>query len=166
MASMENTMPQTLNKVLHDPFIFLAHAVRLEEEAAAGFSELADAMDTLGNPDAAEFFRRMAEFSRRHLAQARARVGARPLPELGPMEWEWPDGASPERAGWRGVDGLMGVDAALDLALESENRGQRFYAQIAQATDNAKIRSWAEEFAAEEAEHVRLLEEKLARLLG
>ena len=82
---MENTMPQTLNKVLHDPFIFLAHAVRLEEEAAAGFSELADAMDTLGNPDAAEFFRRMAEFSRRHLAQARARVGARPLPELGPM---------------------------------------------------------------------------------
>ena len=155
-----------MDKVLRDIHVFLAHAIRLEADAAAGFEDLAEAMATLGNREVEQFFRSMAAFSRKHLAEATARAGFRHPPELAPDEWEWPGGSSPERAGWGGVDGLMGVDAALDLALQSECRGRDFYAQVAERSGNEKIRVLAAEFAAEEEEHVAQLETWLARLEG
>ena len=138
--------------------LFLAHAVRLEAEAARRFEELADAMATFGNAEVEAFFRQMAAFSRQHLAEAEARSGFRPLPHLAPEEYRWPDGTSPESAGWTGVDGLMGVEDALQLALASERAGHAFYATIAATTGNPRVKAMAEEFTAEEAEHVAELE--------
>ncbi len=140
---------------------FLAHAVQLEREAARRFEELAAAMATEGNRELRVFFGRMAEYSRRHLAEASSRAGFRDLPPLADDEFEWPEGTSPETAGWAGVDAQMGAREALELALASERRGHAYYATVAATTTDRELCSIAGQFAEEEAEHVRHLERLL-----
>lgn len=141
---------------------FLAHAIQLEREAARRYEELAAAMDTEGNRELKDFFGRMAHYSRLHLAQAMARGGFRDVPVLLPHEFQWPDGVSPETAGWAGVDALMSPLAALELALDGERSGHAYYAAVAATTTDAELRAIAGEFAEEEADHVRQLEKLLA----
>jgi hypothetical protein len=43
---------------------FLAYAIKLEQEAALRFGQLADAMATAGNREVMELFRRLSEYSR------------------------------------------------------------------------------------------------------
>lgn len=138
--------------------LFLAHAVQLEREAARRYEELAAAMATEGNQDLRVFFGRMAHYSRLHLAEAMARGGFRELPTMAPHEYSWPDGTSPETAGWVGVDAHMDRRAALELALEGERSGHAYYAGVAASTPDAELRSIAGEFAREEADHIRQLE--------
>lgn len=141
--------------------VFLAHAVKLETEAMRCFEDLAEAMRSWGNPEVESFFRRMAEYARLHQGDAMARAGFRGLPQLAPGEWEWPDGQSPERPEWIGVDGLMDVSSALGLALESERRSRDFYRHIADTSPDAKVRVMAAEFAKEEAGHVAEVEARI-----
>lgn len=148
---------------MNDIYVFLAHAVRLEAEAARRFEELAEQMRSAGNAEVQDFFKQMAECSRRHLAEAQDRSGFRPLPDLKPEELQWPAGTSPETAAWSGVDGMMGVEDALQLALESERAGHAFYATIAADTTNPRVKVAADEFTLEEAEHVAELERWVLR---
>lgn len=141
-----------------DITIFLAHACKLEQEAADRFTDLGEAMKTYGNQEIAEFFGKMAHFSRLHLTEARSRSGFRDVPELSDEEFEWPDGESPESTSMEGSHYLMTVEYALDLALDSERRGLAFYADVARQSTDPEVRMMAEEFAAEEAEHVAELE--------
>ena len=143
---------------IHDPALFLAHACALEEDAANRFADLSEAMKTYGNADVAAFFGKMAEFSRLHLADARKRSGFRDLPALAPEDFQWPEGESPEAASMEGSHYLMTVEYALELALDSERRGLAFYADVAATTTDPEVRMMAQEFAAEEAEHVAELE--------
>ena len=148
---------------IHDPALFLAHACALEEDAANRFADLSEAMKTYGNLDVASFFGKMAEFSRLHLADARQRSGFRDVPTLAPEDFQWPEGESPEAASMEGSHYLMTVEYALELALDSEKRGLAFYADVAATTTDPEVRMMAEEFAAEEAEHVAELESWAAR---
>lgn len=141
---------------------FLLHAVTLEREAARRYEELSAAMGTEGQRELRDFFARMAHYSRLHLAQATARAGFRELPDLAPAQLEWPDGISPEMAGWAGVDAQMDARAALELALEGERRGYAYYAAVASTTLDIELRTLAAEFAAEEAEHLAELHVLLA----
>jgi rubrerythrin len=148
---------------MNDVEKFLAHAIQLEREAARRYEELSAAMGTEGNRELKAFFGRMAHYSRLHLKQAAERGGFRELPELAPEEFEWPDGVSPETAGWAGVDAQMSPRAALELALNGERSGHAYYAAVAaMATADAELRGIAAEFASEEAEHVRELEKLIA----
>lgn len=142
---------------------FLMHAIRLESAAAQRSDELADAMQTWGNRDVEAFFRRMAEYSRSHLLDALARAGLRQVSELPAEGYDWPDGVDPESADWWGVDGLMGIEQAIENALEGERRGLAYYEGIAAGTSNPRLRLLAEEFAAEEREHVAEMERVLQR---
>ncbi|MDO8891933.1 MAG: ferritin family protein [Sulfurimicrobium sp.] len=148
---------------MNDIHLFLRHAIELEREAARRYEELTEAMKTLGNPEVEAFFRTMAHFSRQHLAEAVARGGFRHLAKLPPVEFQWPDGVSPEQFSWVGVDGFLGVDHALELALDSERSGHAFYASIAAVSTNPRVKAMASEFAAEEAEHVADLEKWIAQ---
>ncbi len=147
---------------MNDVERFLAYAVTLEREAARRYEELAAAMGTEGQRELKTFFARMAHYSRLHLAQANARAGFRELPDIAPHEFEWPDGHSPETAGWAGVDAQMDSLAALQLALDGERRGHAYYAAIAATTTDLELRAIAGEFAAEEAEHVAELQRLIA----
>jgi rubrerythrin len=141
---------------------FLAHAIQLEREAARRYEDLAASMVTDGNRELQSFFGRMAFFSRKHLAEAQARGGFRELPALQPHEYEWPDGTAPETAGWEGVDALMSPAEALNLALISERRGHAYYATIAATSGDPEVRALAQQFAEEEAAHVKELEKRVA----
>jgi rubrerythrin len=145
---------------------FLAHAVRLEAESARRFDELAEHMATHGNREVEAVFRQFADFSRLHLGEAMARAGFRYIEELPQDGYEWPGGEPPEAAPWWGVDGLMDVEAALRLALESEQGGLDFYRSIAAGSGDPRVQAMAGEFADEEAEHVAKLEALLARVAG
>lgn len=140
---------------------FLAHAVRLEAEAARRFDELADDMATHGNEQVENVFRQFADFSRLHLKQAMDRAGFLHLAELPRDGYDWSDGESPEAAPWWGVDAMMDARTALELALGSERRGLIYYQTVADNSPDPRVVSMAAEFAAEEHEHVRLLEEML-----
>ena len=142
---------------------FLAHAIQLEYEAARRYEDLKASMSTIGNPGAAAFFARMAEFSRLHLKDAMARGGFRELPSLARDEWQWPEGVSPEQAAWTGVDGLIDEEAAMRLALDGEERSHLFYSAIVATTKDPEVRRMAREFAAEEATHVAELEQLLCK---
>ncbi len=145
---------------------FLAHAVRLEAEAARRFDELADHLDTLGNAEVSALFRQFADFSRLHLKEAMARGGFRYISELPADGYDWPDGESPEAAAWWGVDALMDVPSALELALASERQGLAYYQSVANASADPRVVAMAQEFVEEEADHVRQLEAMQQRLSG
>lgn len=148
---------------MEDINVFLAHAVELEREAARRYEELADSMRTDGNAAVEKFFRQMAIFSRKHLALAMERGGFRHLPVLAVEGYAWPDGISPEQFDWIGVDCMIDASNALELALDGERRGHAFYAGIASTTGDPEVRVMAQEFAAEEAEHVAELEKWIGR---
>lgn len=135
---------------------FLAYAVKLEEQAARCFDELADVMDTHGNREVRDFFRKMAEFSRLHLAEAKARSGFQDIPVV--MDaFE-----SPEVAAYQAMDPLIALEEALQYALDAERRGHAFYAQYMDHQD-PEVRAMAKEFADEEAMHVFELEKWVER---
>lgn len=148
---------------MEDINLFLAHAVELEREAARRYEELAESMRTDGNTTVEKFFRKMAAFSRKHLALAMERGGFRQVPVLTSNEYQWPDGISPEQFDWVGVDCMIDTINALELALDGERRGQAFYADIAASTGDPEVRTMAREFAEEEAEHVTELEKWIGR---
>ncbi|MDR3515991.1 MAG: ferritin family protein [Azospirillaceae bacterium] len=133
---------------------FLAYATKLEEEATLRFDQLADAMQGYGNKDVGSLFRRLSEYSRRHLADARARSGFRDIPVMDPGAYQWPDVESPEAAAIWAADPFLAKNEALEIALASETAGYDFYKSVHDTTDDPEIRRLAAEFAAEEAEHV------------
>lgn len=141
---------------------FLAHAIKLEQEAALRFGQLADAMATGGNTEVSKLFRRLADYSRLHLGDARARAGFRDLPAMTSADYQWPDIESPETAAIWAADPFMGREQALEVALDAESAGLAYYQNILDSTDDPEIRALAKEFVAEETQHVA----ELQRWLG
>jgi rubrerythrin len=141
---------------------FLAYAIKLEQEAADRFGQLADAMEACGNKEVGKLFRRLSDYSRLHLADARARSGFRDMPDMTTEEYEWPDLESPETAAIWAADPFMGRDQALEIALEAEKAGYDYYKCILDTTDDPEIKALAREFVDEESDHVRELEKWIA----
>jgi len=133
---------------------FLAYAIKLEEEAMLRFDQLADAMQGYGNTDVGSLFRRLAEYSRLHHADARARAGFREIPVMLPDAYQWPDLESPETAAIWAADPFLAKSEALQIALTSETAGYDFYKNVYDTTSDPEIRVLAAEFVAEESEHV------------
>lgn len=142
--------------------VFLAHTIRLEQEAARRFEQLADAMETNGNAEVGRLFKRLGGFSRMHLAEASARAGFREVPDLGDNQFEWPDIESPETAAIWAADPFISREQALEVALEAESAGLAFYQNVLDTTEDPEIRRFAKEFVAEESQHVAELQNWLA----
>lgn len=137
---------------------FLAHAIRLEREAADRFDQLAEVMQSCGNREVCALFRKLANYSRMHLAEARARAGFRNVPELKHEEYKWPGLESPETAAIWAADPFVGRGEALEIALEAETSSYQYYKDILDTTDDPEIKAFAREFTAEESEHVAELQ--------
>jgi rubrerythrin len=142
--------------------VFLAHTIQLENEAALRFGQLADAMTTAGNKEVGRLFRRLADYSLLHLGDARARAGFRTLPVMTSNEFSWPDIESPEAAAIWAADPFIGIEQALQVALDAETAGLEFYADVLAATQDPEIKVLAKEFVAEESEHVAELKRWIA----
>jgi rubrerythrin len=129
---------------------FLAHAINLESEAADRFGQLADAMEACGNRDVGRLFRRLADYSRLHLADARARSGFRDIPEMKLEDFFWPGLESPETAAIWAADPFIGREQALDIALDAESASREYYQSVFDTTTDPEIKALAGEFAEEE----------------
>jgi rubrerythrin/ferredoxin len=138
---------------------FLSYAVKVEEDAAIHFEQLASAMHACGNEDVALLFGQLGGYSRLHLAEAQAKCVKRDVNVVLPPSSAWPDNATPEKTTlWSGDPGLSRL-GALKAALQGERRGFEFYYAIAHTTLDADIREVAREFVREEAEHVEKLKQ-------
>ncbi len=133
---------------------FLAHTIQLESEAALRFGQLADAMATAGNKEVGKLFRRLADYSLLHLGDAKARAGYRNLPDMLSCDYRWPDIESPEAAAIWAADPFIGIEQALQVALDAETAGLNFYSDALADTQDPEIKVLAKEFVDEEAEHV------------
>ena len=142
--------------------LFLAYSIKLEEEAALRFDQLADAMLSAGNRDVGKLFRRLADYSRLHMRTARDRSGFRELPSFEPGQFEWPDIESPETAAIWAADPFIGREQALEVALDAESASLAYYRGILESTQDPEVRAFAQEFVDEESEHVAELQRWLA----
>ncbi len=145
---------------------FLAYSIKLEEEAVLRFDQLADSMNSAGNHEVGKLFRQLADYSRLHLGDARARSGFRDLPDIDPERFHWPDIESPETAAIWAADPMIGREQALEIALDAERAGLAYYQDILDSTQDPEIRVMAQEFVHEEAQHVAELERWLALHFG
>jgi len=142
---------------------FFAYALRLEDEAAVHFTELASEMELVGNGEVGKLFRQLAGYSRRHYDLTKTMAGDRASKVELPPDYVWPDHATPERTAlWAGDPNLSRLDA-LKAALQGERRGYEFYYAIAGTSSNPEVTATAKEFVKEESEHVKILEAWIAR---
>ena len=139
-------------------------ALWLELDAAERYHDLAGAMETHNNDEAADLFRRMAAIEERH-ADAILRQMHWPAPPplpAGPPPWA--DHEGPESVSHDDVHYLMRPWHALALALKGEQRAARFFATLAAQAADPAIRAAAEAMAEEEREHVALVEAWMAKV--
>lgn len=153
-----------LSAQMTDLDTFLAYSVALEEEAAERHDELADMMDVHNNPEVAETFRRLARYSRLHAQEIRDRSQGAELPRIAPWDFGWETMEGPETADISDMNYLMGTTHALRIAMGNEQRAQDFYLAISEESPDAEVRAVAGEFADEEKDHLRLLEQWLAKM--
>lgn len=152
--------------MIEDLATFLAHAIRLEADAADGYDWLAARMDEQGNAGAAALFRKLGEFSCLHLAEthARYRLLVGECLKLPDSEYRWPDGDSPEDPRSTHPDTAIDSRQAIEMALGLERDACDFYSAVANQSRNAEVQELAQTFAEEESEHVSQLERWLQRL--
>jgi rubrerythrin len=149
----------SLAEKMTDMPTFLAYSVALEEESAERHDELADMMDVHHNPDVAKTFRKLARYSRLHAGEIREHAAAQALPTIAPWDFEWDDMEGPETGDIADVDYLMSAPRALKIAMGNEQRAHDFYREIGEHSPDESVRELAAEFAAEELEHLELLQE-------
>jgi len=140
-----------------------AHAIAIEREAAERYSEFAERMADLGNEAVAELFDRLAGFEAEHLETLLRRSDGVALPVPAAGEFSWLDAAAPETAARELIFRLMTPRHALEIALLAEKRAQAFFESVLTSAQDPALRALAKEMAAEEQEHVGMVEQLLAR---
>jgi len=140
-----------------------AHAIAIEREAAERYAELAERMRDESNEDLAALFAGMAAVEAGHLAALKHRSAGIELPALATHDYKWLGNAAPESAAHEFLFRLMTPRGALLMALAAENRAQAFFEHVLLTAHDPDLRALAREMAAEEQEHVQLIERMLER---
>lgn len=149
---------------IRSPNELYAHAIAIEREAAERYAELAQHMEDLGNDEVGALFRRLAVYEAGHLQTLEARTAGIALPEIGAGEYAWLDAGAPETVAPELVFGLLTPHAALGLALDAERRAQQFFTAVRATAVDPALRALAQEMAAEELQHIALVEQAMARV--
>ena len=138
------------------------HAIAIEREAAERYAELAERMADLGNGEVAALFRFLAQAEARHLGELRRRTEGVALPALC-ADYSWLHDGPPETVARELVFRLMTQRDALEIALMAEKRARAFFEHAVRIADDPAVRALAREMAAEEAEHIALVQALLSR---
>jgi rubrerythrin len=149
--------PQTLPE-------FMAQALMMEREAVDRYNQFADALETHNNNEVAALFRTMAGYEAKHAARIMAEMGWTEAPAVERLALFGPGLEDPETAPFDEVHYLMQPWHALQLALAAEKRAEAFFAVLARMATNEPVRRAALELQAEEAEHVALVQEWIAKV--
>jgi rubrerythrin len=138
-------------------------AVLIEEESKERYLDFAEQMELHYTPEAARFFRFMAECEEKHravLAERRVELfdGTPPRVTRGMIfEVEAPE--------FDEVRVFMSAQEALKVALRAEKRACAFFEEALPRLQNPRARELFEELRDEEVEHQRLVLARLAETL-
>jgi rubrerythrin len=138
-----------------------AHAIAIEREAVERYTEFSWRMADADNDAAAEVFGGLARLEAGHLDGLLKRARGMQLPALAPHEYAWLDAGAPETAARELVYRLMTARHALEIALAGEKRAAAFFERVVLTAGDAELRALAAEMAADEDQHVALLEQLL-----
>ena len=138
------------------------HAIAIEREAAERYREFATRMADQGNDELAGVFGKLAAFESEHLKTLERRTDGVALPRLA-ADYAWLDSGAPETAAHDLIFRLMTPRQALAIALQAEKRARAFFSHVQRESGDPALRALAKEMAAEEDEHMHLLEHTLAR---
>lgn len=138
------------------------HAIAIEREAAERYREFAARMADQGNEELAAVFGRLAAFESEHLKTLQRRTDGVALPQLA-ADYRWLDAGAPETAAHDLIFRLLTPRQALAIALQAEKRARAFFQHVQREAADPALRALAKEMAAEEGEHMSLLEHVLAR---
>lgn len=141
----------------------MAYAYAMESEAADRYAEFADVMEAHNNVEVAELFRKMARIENLHAQQLRDSMGWTVPPTPSDGRYRWAGVEAPETADHADLHYLMTPHHALQIARINEERARAFYRHLADVATEPALRAAAEEMCEEEAEHVRLIDEWIAR---
>jgi rubrerythrin len=139
-------------------------AIAIEDEAQLYYEQLADWVKKGTNGEAADFFNRMATREERHrlqiVAQRERLYGDAPASNAAKVSWavEAPD--------YDAVPNDISLRQAFEVAMDAETRAEAFYAGALDYAADDTLTDLFEGLRLAEAEHKRLLEEEMARLLG
>jgi rubrerythrin len=139
-------------------------AIAIEDEAQLYYEQLADWVKKGTNGEAADFFNRMATREERHRQQIEAQrerlYGDAPASNAAKVSWavEAPD--------YDAVPNDISLRQAFEVAMDAETRAEAFYAGALDYAADDTLADLFEGLRLAEAEHKRLLEEEMARLLG
>lgn len=139
-----------------------ACALAIEREAAARYTEFADRMAGLGNEALADLFGTLARFEAAHLDELERRTRGIALPAA-PEGHAWIEQGAPAPEARELVYRLMTPRQALAIALAAERRAQAFFESALMRAGDPAVEALAREMAAEEQEHVALVERMLDR---
>jgi hemerythrin-like domain-containing protein/rubrerythrin len=151
-------------KTISTPAALYAHAIAIEQEAAERYAEFAARMSDLGNDDVATLFNALARTESRHLEMLTRRTREMALPAIDPAVYAWLDSGPPETGARELVFRMMTPRDALAIALAAERRALAFFLRIQRVARDPALRALAQEMAAEESDHVALVEGVLARV--
>ena len=140
-----------------------AHAIAIEREAAERYQDLATRMGDLGNETVASVFAALAGLEIRHLEVLTQQASGMALPQIDASQHAWLDSGAPDTAARELVYRMMTPRDAIVAALAAERRAQAFFLRMQRLVPTA-LRALAQEMAAEESDHVALLERVLAQL--
>lgn len=153
----------TLARPIRSTEELLAHAIAIEREAAARYAEFGERMRALGNDMVAELFLRLARTEKEHEQALLRRASAMSLPALAPGEYAWQDERAPESAARGVVLELLTPHAALQIALEAEQRALHFFESAREQAADPALARLAAEMAAEEGVHVAWVKSAIRR---
>ena len=142
---------------------FMAQAYTMELEATERYAQFAEQLDTHNNREVADLFRKLSAIEALHARRILEEMVWPSLPPM-PVAFAWDEGEGPEAAPLDSLHYLMQPYHALQLALQCEQRAQKHFEGIAAGKAPKKVRAAAAEMAEEEREHVRLINEWLARV--
>jgi len=141
----------------------MAMALAMESEAAERYAEFAEVMEAHNNREVAELFGKMARIENLHAQQIRDKMGWTDAPPGGARAYRWEGMEGPETGDHGELHYLMTPHHALKIARMNEQRAHRFYEKLVASAPAGALRAAAEEMLEEEAEHVRLMDDWLAR---
>lgn len=142
----------------------MAQALAIELEATQRYTEFADMMEEHNNREVAALFRSLAQQESGHARQIMAGMGWQQPSDAPPLRRDGDALAAEPEAPLDDLHYLMRPWHALQLALAAEQRSERFFAELARAAADEAVRRAARELQAEEAEHVRLIEQWLEKV--
>jgi rubrerythrin len=141
----------------------LAHAIEIEREAAARYTELGERMQDLGNDVVAGLFLRLGAMEAKHHRELEERAQGVTLPAIGRGAYAWLDSGAPETAAHDLVLQFLTPRSALEIALAAEERALAFFESVRTQANDPALAAMAAGMAADEGEHVAWVKDALAR---